>query len=561
MNHDSRSPKEVGKGLVMLALGGIGEIGGNCYAYGFNDQWIIVDCGIAFPENDAYGIEVELPDIGFIEAKKDKVLALIVTHAHEDHLGGISALWQRMGCPVYATPFAASFLKYKLQESDFGREVPIYALKDDAPLDLGVFQVMAIPMAHSIPESRLLSITSPVGQIVHTGDWCGDREPLFEGCDPARLQALAEQGVLALVADSTNVFSDYSENPRLTEKQVAENLERVIAECSGRVVVTCFASNIARMVSIARAGLKNGRQISLIGRSMWRMHSVARELGYLDGIPAFKSADQLASTPDRECLYIVTGSQGEPRAALTRMAYGHHPELRLKPKDTVVYSSREIPGNERSIFGVYNRLALLGVRVITPNEAGIHASGHASGDEMAELIRTLKPQTLVPVHGEGRHLVRHAELAKTCGVPQTLVLENGECVRFDSDGRAEVVAAVDVGKLVLDGNRFLRQDGGVMRERRKIARDGVVQIAVAVNGDGNLVGEPELLTLGLLEEDDDNGYDRLYDALARAMPMFRSHAPLNKRCERVEKTMRQQVRKLIGKKPWVQVLMVEVSDG
>ncbi len=546
------------KGLVMVALGGIGEIGGNCYAYGFNDQWIIVDYGIAFPNQPLLGIDVELPDPSFFDHKKKNILAIIVTHAHEDHIGGIAHLWDRFQCPVYATKFAKAFLEHKLRDSDFCHEVPIHDLHDDQKLNLDVFDITAIPVSHSIPEARLLAIDTPQGLIVHSGDWNGDSAPILNATNHDKLDELAGQGVLALVADSTNVMTTTAEEDMLTESHVAENLDQVMATCKGRIIVACFASNVARMMSIAEAGRNNGRQIALVGRSMWRMNTVAREVGYLEGFAKFKSASDLTNTPDRECLYIVTGSQGEPRAALTRMAQGSHPELRMKPKDTVLYSSREIPGNEKSIAEVQNNLALMGVRVVNATQAGIHASGHATRAQTASFLRRLKPQILIPVHGEGRHLMSHIALAKECQIPKSILLHNGECLRLTSEGDAEIIDAFDAGKLAIDGNRYIRSDSTIIRERKRIAADGVISIAIAVDEFGDLAAEPEMSFLGLLEETDEMTYDTLYEALEKACVVFESHGALNKQCESVEKTMRGQVRKLLGKRPWVQVLMVEV---
>lgn len=557
----TRHSKAAGKGLVMIALGGIGEIGGNCYAYGYNDQWIIVDYGIAFPDTHIFGTEVELPDPSFFQARQKNILAIVVTHAHEDHIGGIPYLWDRFRCPVYATKFARTFLEYKLRESDFADDLPLHELRDDEELTLDVFTIRAIAMSHSIPEARLLAIETPQGLIVHSGDWNDDTQPILEKMNTQALDELNERGVLALVADSTNVMTLSSAEDNPTETSVAENLRKAVASCKGRVIVTCFASNVARLQSAAHAGLANGRQVALVGRSMWRMNAVAREVGYLDGLPKFKEASDLINIPERETMLIVTGSQGEPRAALTRMAQGSHPEIRLKPKDTVLYSSREIPGNEKSISSVHNALSLLGVKVINADQAGIHASGHANRQQMAEFIKRLRPQILIPVHGEARHLVQHIALAKECGVAECLLLQNGECVRFDSKNKAEVIDHVETGKLALDGNRFVHLESPVFAERRKIAREGVLCIAVAVDEYGDLIAEPEMTALGLLENDDEKTYDLLYEALLNACHVFSGHGPLNKHCESVEKTLRQQARKILGKRPWVQVLMLEVENA
>ncbi len=550
--------KAARKGLVMVALGGIGEIGGNCYAYGFNDQWIIVDYGIAFPNQPLLGIDVELPDPSFFDNKTKNILAIIVTHAHEDHIGGISHLWDRFQCPVYATKFAKTFLEHKLRESDFQHQVPVHELHDDQELHLDVFGITAVAVSHSIPEARLLAINTPQGLIVHSGDWNGDDAPILNETNYDKLDSLAEQGVLAVVGDSTNVMTTTADEDMLTEVLVAENLDKAVASCKGRIIVTCFASNVARMMSIAAAGRNNGRQIALVGRSMWRMNTVAREVGYFDGVTKFKSASDLTNTPDRECLYIVTGSQGEPRAALTRIAQGSHPELRLKPKDTILYSSREIPGNEKSISSVHNNLALMGVRVVNADQAGIHASGHATRPQVARFLKRLKPQILVPVHGEGRHLMSHIALAKECQIPKSVLLQNGEFLRFSAEGDAEIIGAFDAGKLSVDGNRYIRSDSPIIRERKRIAAEGVISIAIAVDEFGDLAAEPDMSVLGLLEEADERTYDVLYEALENACKIFESHGALNKQCEAVEKTMRQQARKLLGKRPWVQVLMVEV---
>ena len=555
----SNSSKAARKGLVFTPIGGVGEIGGNCYAYGYQDQWIVVDYGIAFPDHVLFGAEVELPDLSFFADKRDKILAIIVTHAHEDHIGGLAYLWSELNAPVYATDFAGSFLRYKLKDSLDDVAVPIHLLRDHDEYTFGPFTLRALPMSHSIPEARLLAMRTPQGLIVHTGDWSGDSVAQAE--ENKMFEALAAEQVDYMIGDSTNVLSQNSTHDRMTEDKVKQNLQTAIAACQGRVIVTCFASNVTRMESIAHAALDSGRQIALVGRSMWRINHVAREVGYFETLPAFKTAKDLENTAHKQCLYIVTGSQAEPRAALTRMAAGTHPELRLKPDDTVLYSSREIPGNEKDIAQVHNQLALMGIKVIPADPAGIHASGHASQELTARLIRIIKPKVVIPVHGEGRHLVAHADLAKQCGAQQALLVNNGDIVQFHQ-GRAQIIDQVRSGKWAMDGHRLIASNSTIMKERKRIASQGSISIAIAVDEHGQIVGEPNLSCVGLLEEQDEQGYDALYDTLDEACKVFRSTSPqakLNKHCEAVEKAMRHGAKRIFGKRPWVQVILLEVS--
>jgi len=484
------------EGLWFLPLGGTGEIGMNFYLYGVDGRWLIVDFGIAFGDDSTPGIDVILPDPSFVEARIDAVEGLVLTHAHEDHLGALAYLWPRLGCPVYATPFTAAFLRLKLRDTDFGDRVDIREVPLGGSVELGPFALEFVSMTHSVPEPNALAIRTRYGTVVHSGDWKLDPDPMVGGtADVETLRALGDEGVLALVCDSTNVFEPGTSG---SEAQVRDTMTRLIGEQDNRVAVTCFASNVARLQSIAEAAHANGRHCALVGRSLWRIHEAARQTGYLNPPEPFVSEHDAGFLPRDRVVLICTGSQGEPRAALTKIARDDHPHIVLEEGDTVIYSAREIPGNEKAIGRVHNALVALGIRLITPRDAPVHVSGHPARDELIEMYQLLRPSIAVPMHGERRHLEAHADLAEACQVADTIVPEDGTMIRL-APGEPDIAGYVPAGRLALDGKRVIDLQGDTMRARHRMIWNGAAVATLILDGRGRLAVDPQIALMGLEE--------------------------------------------------------------
>lgn len=484
--------------LAFLPLGGTGEIGMNFNLYCCAGRWLAVDCGIGFGGVDWPEAEIILPDPFFIAERRDRLVGLVITHGHEDHLGAVAHLWPQLRCPVFATPFAAAILRRKLAEAALLAKVPLRVVPPGGAIDLPPFSLRYLPMTHSLPEAQALAIRTPHGTVLHTGDWKLDREPLIGPLtDEKELAALGEAGVLALVCDSTNAMVDGHSG---SEAMVRENLTRLIASIRGRVAVTCFASNIARVESVALAASACGRRTALIGRSLRNLEAAARECGYFKKAPPFLFEEEANEVAEDEIVLLVTGSQGEPRSALARIAAGEHPVISLGRGDTVVFSSRVIPGNERAIATVQDNLLRRGVRVITEADYPIHVSGHPAREELRRLYSLIRPRYAVPVHGEWRHLSAHAALAAEAGATPMLI-EDGDMLML-GPGRPEVVDSAPVGRLALDGNRLVPLSGGVLAARRQMLRNGVVFASIAVDQAGRLRGEAHLSAPGLFEDGD-----------------------------------------------------------
>jgi len=485
--------------LAFLPLGGTGEIGMNLNLYRASGKWLAIDCGIGFGGNDNPEVEIMMPDPSFIADRRDDLLALVITHAHEDHIGAVAHLWRQLRCPVYATPFAAAVLKRKLGEAGLVNEVRVHIVPPGGAFEIGPFKLQFMPVAHSLPEAQALVIRTAYGTILHTGDWKLDADPLIgPPTDQAAFARLGEEGVLAMVCDSTNAMVDGHSGSEADVRRSLSELVRGIRR--GRVAITCFASNVARVESVALAARDAGRHVALVGRSLRNLEAAAKDCGYLRGLPDFVPEDEAGSIPDDNLLILVTGSQGEPRSALSRIAADTHPNIALGEGDTVIFSSRMIPGNERPIIAVQDGLVRRGVRVITDEEHMTHVSGHPARDELRQLYALVKPKFSVPVHGEWRHLSAHAALAKEGGATPIL-LEDGDILSL-SPGRPEVVDSAPVGRLALDGNRVVPLNGGVLAARRRMLFNGVVLGSFAVDGAGKMVGKPRVSAPGLFEPDD-----------------------------------------------------------
>ncbi len=487
--------------LVFLPLGGAGEIGMNFNAYGFGPpderQWIVVDCGVLFGrETTTPGVDLIMPDIRFLAEQRENVLAIVLTHAHEDHIGAIGHLWPMLRCPLYATPFTARLIEGKLEEAGLSERVRVRIVPLSGHIDLGPFQIDFMSITHSIPEPNALAIRTPLGVVVHTGDWKIDPEPMLgEVTDENALKKLGDEGVLALVCDSTNALVSGTSG---SEARVRQSLTDLIGTLKGRVAVTAFASNVARLDTIAKAAKTHGRQIALVGRSMHKMVAAAKESGYLTDFPATLDETEAAQLPARRVLYLCTGSQGEERAALPRIAAGNHPNVSLGAGDAVIFSSRIIPGNEIGIFELHNKLAALGVEVLTELDHFVHVSGHPCRDELAQMYSWTRPKVSVPVHGELRHMSEHARLARSLQVPQAVGVENGHMLRL-APGRAEIVDEVPSGRIHLDGKVLIEAGAGLSRERRSLAFAGLIAITLVLDSKGRVAAEPSLIIEGIPE--------------------------------------------------------------
>ncbi len=542
--------------LAFLPLGGTGEIGMNLNAYRCDGRWLVVDCGIGFGGNELPEAEIILPDPSFLASRVDKIAALIITHAHEDHIGGVAHLWSRLRCRVFATPFAASILRRKLGEAGLVGEVKITVVPPGGRVELAPFSVQFLSVAHSIPEAQALVIRTPYGTVLHTGDWKLDPEPLVgPRTDEAGFAAVGQEGVLAMVCDSTNALVDGHSG---SEAAVRRSLEQVIGSIrSGRVAVTCFASNVARVESVALAGLAAGRSVCLVGRSLRNLDAAARENGYLSNVPEFVSEQDAGSIPDDNLLMLVTGSQGEARSALARIAADTHPNIALGEGDTVLFSSRMIPGNERAVGLVQDNLVRRGVRVLTDEDHPIHVSGHPAREELRRLYQLVRPRYAVPVHGEWRHLAAHAALAREEGA-EPIVLEDGDILQLAA-GATEVTEQAPVGRLAVDGKRVVPLSGGVLSARKRMLFNGIVLASIAVDADGRLRGVPRVSAPGLLDQDDpENG--RVEVDLASAMEdlpgaLRRDDAAL---MEAAKTALRRTLGRRLQKRPLVDVHLLRV---
>jgi ribonuclease J len=493
-----------GDELVFLPLGGSNEIGMNFNLYGYGPEharrWIVVDLGITFGDQTTPGVEVILPDPAFIEEHADDILGIVLTHAHEDHIGAVAWLWPRLKAPLYATPFTAFLLREKLREAGLLDEARIIEVPLSGTFTLGPFELTLITLTHSIPEPNGLAIRTPLGVVLHTGDWKIDPDPLTgDPTDEGAIRALGDAGVLAMVCDSTNVFVDGEAG---SEATVRATLRALIGSLKGKVAAACFASNVARMETIVRAAEEAGRRVCLVGRSMIRMSAAARSVGLLEGIKPFVSDAEAGYFPNEGILYLCTGSQGEPRAALSRIADGTHPHVSLGAGDAAVFSSRIIPGNEIPIRNLQDKLADRGVRLYTERDhPGIHVSGHPCRGELRRMYQWARPQIAVPTHGERRHLLEHAALAKDLQVPEAIAPRNGDMVRL-APGKPGIIDEVPAGRLFVDGGMVTPENGEALRERRHAAFNGVLAISLALDGRGRIASGPRVRALGMPTDED-----------------------------------------------------------
>lgn len=550
--------------LVFMALGGLGEIGMNVYLYGLGPpdarRWLMVDLGITFPGEAEPGVDVVLPDLRFIEEEKAALEGIVLTHAHEDHLGAVIELWPRLRAPIWATPFTAGMLAAKLADNGGRLKLPVNTVKLGSRFRVGSFDLEFVTMAHSIPEPSGVVIRTPLGLVFHSGDWKFDKTPLVgDPSDDAKVQALGQEGVTALVCDSTNAFRE-GRSP--SEVEVAASIAKIVKGAKRRVAVTTFASNVARIRAVADAARAAGRHLVVVGRALHRVIEVARSTGYLPAGFRYLDQEQFSYLEPSEVVALCTGSQGESRAAIARIAEDDHPDVALGKGDLVIFSSRPIPGNEKAIARVHNNLALLGCDVMTDSDALVHVTGHPRREELRQIYAWLRPEIAVPMHGEARHLRAHAELAKAAGVPEAHALTDGQMLRLAPKPVA-IVDEAPVGRRYRDGRLIVPGDAGPVRERRKLGFVGLVAVALALDRRGNLAGEPEAALDGVPAETADGR--PMYDLVLDAVEGTLASIPAGKRkdVERVREAVRRAVRAAVdqawGKRPIVKVLITTIA--
>ena len=546
------------QGLFFLPLGGAGEIGMNLNLYCCDGRWLMVDLGVTFGDDSSPAADVVMPDIEYIETHRDSLLGLVLTHAHEDHMGAVPYLWPRLRCPVYATPFAATLLRAKLVEVGLEDDVEIIEIELSGRFGLGPFEIELITLTHSIPEPNALAIRTRHGVVLHTGDWKLDPDPLIgDVADEAALRQLGSEGVLAMICDSTNVLKDGESG---SEATLRESLMDLVGRFEGCVAIASFASNVARLETIAKVAEANGRHAALIGRSLWRIYRAAYENGYLQDIPAFITEHDVGYLDRDKVLLVCTGSQGEPRAALSRIARGDHPNVELGVGDAVIFSSRIIPGNEKAIYRLHDDLARRGVVVVTEKDHPVHVSGHPARDELVRMYQWVRPHIAIPVHGEFRHLRAHAELARDCQIEKTMVVENGAVVRL-APAPAEIVDVAPSGRLVLDGDDVYPISSPVMRDRQRILYNGAAVATVLIDDAGEIVTDPQLSLRGLTPTiDGEDTADVVAAAIRTAIDQLTPTGRLDDGvvAESVRLAIRRKIRAASGKRPVTDVHLIRI---
>lgn len=544
--------------LVFIPLGGVTGIGQNFFLYGYKGKWLIVDCGMGFPGEHFPGVEVLLPDPTFIAGHKKDIVGMVITHGHEDHIGAIPYLWQDLQCPIYATPFTAELIEDKLDEFGLTGRVQLEVVEQGALLELPPFEVEFIPVNHSIPEPSMLAIRTKEGTIIHTGDWKFDSAPIIgDTTNVAALKELGKQGVLALVSDSTNIFSEKEEK---TERDVRESLTEIFKSAPSRIIITCFASNVGRMESIYWAAHAAGRQVCLMGRSFWRIDSAARAAGYMKDIPPFLTEEEAAEINRNKIVYICTGSQGEPYSALSKLASPRPApgQLTLDSQDIVIFSSRVIPGNELAIAALQKRLLMSGCTIITDREKLVHVSGHPAQDSMKKLYDYLKPQIAIPVHGEPMYIVEHKKLAEEWGAGMSIIVEEGDVLELN-DGDPEIIGEVPVGCLAVDGKKIVSLGSDVLKKRRKMIEGGTVVGTIVVDQKGQILGEPQISSFGLLDTNPED-----LEKLVQLIKMHVDELPPDQKQddslvkEAVRLTVRRFITEQFGKKPLIEIHLVRI---
>ena len=548
--------------LLFCPLGGSGEIGGNMnlYAYGKeNDhKWIIVDMGVSFADESVPGIDLIMPDAGFIIDKKDDLLGIVLTHAHEDHIGAVAHIWPSLNCKIYATPFTAAliFEKFKEKKIDISSHLEVVPLNDK--VKLGSFEIDFITLTHSILEPNGLSIKTPLGTVLHTGDWKIDPNPLIGGqIDEKKIKSIGNNGVTAMICDSTNIFSPGRAG---SESEVRDSLLRIMEIKTGRILVTSFASNVARMESIFFCAKKTGRNICLVGRSMQRIYKAAKKCGYLQGLLEPLEPRDAKKVAKNKILYLATGSQGEPMGAITRIIKGTHPDVHLERGDCVIFSSKIIPGNEKKLYHLQNLIVKNKMEMISEENAFVHVSGHPNRDDLKDMYNWVKPQCVIPVHGEHRHMAEHVSFAKEMQVPKTLLIENGDIIKILPGNKPEIIDKAPFGQVYLDGNIKVETDSQSIKDRKNLSVNGYLEITLIVSNNGN-IKKPVISYKGIPEKNEDDAF--IFDVEDEIMSICRTFSMNNKKQQQnLIETLKQNCRRIVkektGKKPFTSINIARI---
>jgi len=548
--------------LLFCPLGGSGEIGANMnlYSYGSkeNQKWIIVDMGVTFADDSFPGIDLIYADPGFIQDKKKDLLGIVLTHAHEDHIGAVAHIWPKLNCSIYATPFTAALIteKFKEKKIDISKKLKIVPLS--TKINLGPFEIDFIALTHSILEPNGLCITTPVGTILHTGDWKVDRNPLVgENIDEKKLKALGKKDIIAMICDSTNIFSEGRSG---SELEVRKSLLNIMENKKKRIMVTSFASNVARMETIFYCAKKTGRNISLVGRSMHRIYKAARQCGYLQNLIEPLDPRDAKKVSRNKIIYLCTGSQGEPMGATNRIVNGIHPDVYLEADDTIIFSSKIIPGNEKKLYQLQNKITKNNVEIITEENAFVHVSGHPNRDELKEMYEWVKPKCIIPVHGEHRHMKEHVKFAKEMKIPQTLLIENGDIVRIAPGNIPSIVDKAPNGKIYLDGNMPVYEDSQSIKERKNLSLNGYLEITLIIGNNGN-IRKPVISLRGVPETELEESF--IFDIEDEINDICRSFSIQNRNQEKnlieiIKKNCKKIVREKTGKKPFTNINIARI---
>ena len=548
--------------LLFCPLGGSGEIGANMnlYAYGKeNDhKWIIVDMGVSFADDSIPGVDLIMPDPGFIIDKKDDLLGIVLTHAHEDHIGAVAHIWPKLKCKIYATPFTATLLveKFKEKKIDIVSHLKIVAL--NSKIKLGNFEIDFVTLTHSILEPNGLCIKTPLGTILHTGDWKIDPNPLIGGkIDEAKLKKIGDNGVSAMICDSTNIFSPGRAG---SESDVRDSLLRIMELKTNRLLVTSFASNVARMESIFYCAKKTGRNICLVGRSMQRIYKAAKKCGYLKGLINPVEPREAKKIEKNKILYLATGSQGEPMGAMTRIVNGVHPEVFLESGDCVIFSSKIIPGNEKKLYQLQNLIVKNKIEIITEENAFVHVSGHPNRDDLKDMYKWVKPKCVIPVHGEHRHMVEHVSFAKEMQVPKALLIENGDIIKILPNENPAIIDKAPSGRVYLDGSVNVESDSQSIKDRKNLSLNGYLEITLIVSNNGK-IKKPIISFKGIPENNEHEPFifdieDEIFN-ICRTFSLD-SKNQQNNLIETIKQNCRRIVREKTGKKPFTNINIARI---
>ena len=548
--------------LIFCPLGGSGEIGGNMnlYAYGEEDdqKWIIVDMGVSFADDSVPGVDLIMPDAGFIIEKKDDLLGIILTHAHEDHIGAVAHIWPYLNCKIYATPFTAALILEKFKEKKIDISSYLNVVPLNSKIKLGAFDIDFVTLTHSILEPNGLSIKTPLGTILHTGDWKIDPNPLIGSqIDEKKLKSIGESGVSAMICDSTNIFSPGRSG---SESDVRDSLLRIMEIKTNRILVTSFASNVARMETIFYCAKKTGRNICLVGRSMQRIYKAARKCGYLKGLIEPLEPRDAKKVPKNKILYLATGSQGEPMGAMNRIINGVHPDVFMEGGDCVIFSSKIIPGNEKKLYSIQNLIVKNKMEIISEENAFVHVSGHPNRDDLKDMYNWVKPQCVIPVHGEHRHMAEHVLFAKEMQVPKTLLIENGDIIKLLPGDKPEIIDKAPAGKIYLDGNINVETDSQSIKDRKNLSINGYLEITLLVSNNGK-IKKPIISFRGIPEKENSEHF--IFDMEDEIFSICRTFSLDNKNqqknlIETIKQNCRRIVREKTGKKPFTNINIARI---